>query len=791
MKADLEHADFAVVPEDDRGGLVSSWTPVPHGGTSSGASTSARDLSPARGGAGTTPTNRSADEPPADPLTLPGHAPHPEPVVPASDGLSPTSVGHASVAASISRSSSTSSESDTHPAGAAHPALEWIRRLADGDRLALLNDDDLLAELRVLEEVGRLVDAGRMFAAGLVAQRSDTSKGTQRLCAREGFTKPEDMIAQVTGTSARTVRERIRQAEPLQHVEEAAGPSTDHPKALQLDTNQSVPFPLLRRAVREGLISPDAASVITAALGPARKSGVPALRVAEAECALLAAAMGADAVTSRAHVFGDAAEALLTEVGRSGTQPGAMALTQLSRLARSWSRMLAQESDPDGGQEDSRASRHRREARRFLTIHALREGTRRVEGELLPETAAQLERLLDAYLNPRTETATPGTVDPSAPVLGAAGGARGHGPDPSAAPRSAAGTDPTAGHDPVTGPGTTAGPGPVNAPVLDHRSPRQKRHDALAGILATAAGVPEMPLLGGAAPTLVVTTTADQIGRPNGTAFLQGTHDEADSAVDISVAHHTGCVGAVQKVVMDSRGRIVELMAPQRIFTAHQRRAIATRDGGCVIPGCSVPVTWCEIHHVREWHEGGDTHTDNGVALCWHHHRSFEQLGWDIQMRDGVPWVRPPATIDRRRRWFRAQSGLHLMFGQLAVERAVLDAAAARDDRSRSPGGGVSRRDLSGGRRNRDGGGGHSSRDRGGGRSTQDPGDGGNGDRGTPAHQPGGAGASADGGATGPSRGNQRAPAPNVLGPDVGRGRDDRGDLGVQQEQDVLFALSG
>uniref|UniRef100_UPI0005BABF62 hypothetical protein n=1 Tax=Actinomyces polynesiensis TaxID=1325934 RepID=UPI0005BABF62 len=91
-------------------------------------------------------------------------------------------------------------------------------------------------------------------------------------------------------TSTRTVRERIRQAEPLQHVEEAAGPGTDHPEASQLDTNQSVPFPLLRRAVREGLISPDAASVITAALAPARKSGVPALRVAEAECALLAAA---------------------------------------------------------------------------------------------------------------------------------------------------------------------------------------------------------------------------------------------------------------------------------------------------------------------------------------------------------------------------------------------------------------------------------------------------------------------------------------------------------------------
>lgn len=673
--------------------------------------------------------------------------------------------------------------------GTADSALEWLRHLADGDRLALLDDDALLAELRVLEEVGRLADAGRMFAAGLVAQRSDTSKGSQRLCAREGFTKPEDMIAQVTGTSTRTVRERIRQAEPLQHTQVAV----DLPESSQLDTTQAVPFPLLRRAIREGFISPDAASVITAALGPARKSGIPVLRIGEAERALLVAAMGADAVTTGAHAFGEAADALLTEVRRSGTQPGAMALTQLARLARSWSRMLSQESDPGGGGENSRAERQRHDARRFLTIHTLRDGTRRLEGELLPEAAGQLERLLDALLNPRTGTTTPSTGEPSGPGPGVAAGVQAHDPDPL--------TDP----DSPTGPGTASEPGPVNAPTLDHRTPRQKRHDALAGILATAAGVPEMPLLGGAAPILVVTTTADQLGRSTGTAFLQGTHHEADSAVDISVAHHIGCAGAVQRVIVDSRGRIVELMAPERIFTAHQRRAIATRDGGCVIPGCSVPVTWCEIHHVREWHQGGETHTDNGVALCWHHHRSFEQLGWEIQMRDGVPWVRPPATIDPRRRWIRAQSGIHQVFAQLTNERALSDTVDSQDDRSRSPGG--------------DG----SDRNRGGGGSTRSPGGGSRGDD-TSVHETGGAVAST-GRATGPPRtrgpGDPIArdarprprghpPAPTPLRPDRSKQREaarnaprsdggpSRGDpdtpstgQGQGQGQDALFALSG
>lgn len=721
MKADLEDADLTVVPDDDRGDLASSWSPV----------------LPARPPLGAVAGRRT-----------------------------PTPAGTPAIS-----SSSTPSVENHQPMGTADSALEWLRHLADGDRLTLLDDDALLAELRVLEEVGRLADAGRMFAAGLVAQRSDTSKGSQRLCAREGFTKPEDMIAQVTGTSTRTVRERIRQAEPLQYTQVAV----DLPESSQLDTTQAVPFPLLRRAIREGFISPDAASVITAALGPARKSGIPVLRIGEAERALLVAAMGADAVTTGAHAFGEAADALLTEVRRSGTQPGAMALTQLARLARSWSRMLSQESDPGGGGENSRAERQRHDARRFLTIHTLRDGTRRLEGELLPEAAAQLERLLDAHLNPRTETPAHSLRDPSTPGHAAAGEAHGHHPDfppdtgtavgaDSVAASGAAagfgalaGSGAAAGSDPAAGPRSSAGLVPAedgraaSAPDLDPRTPRQKRHDALAGILATAAGVPEMPLLGGAAPTLVVTTTADQLGRPTGTAFLQGTHDEADSAVDISVAHHIGCVGAVQKVVTDSRGRIVELMAPQRIFTAHQRRAIATRDGGCVIPGCSVPVTWCEIHHVREWHQGGETHTDNGVALCWHHHRSLDQLGWDIQMREGVPWVRPPSTIDRRRRWFRAQSGLHQMFRELTDERAVSDPADSRDDRTRSPGAPTAR----------------------------------------DAHPPP-RGHSPPATVLRPAGSNPReAGAHSGHPPGGGPGRHDEDAPGSQQEQDVLFALSG
>jgi hypothetical protein len=76
----------------------------------------------------------------------------------------------------------------------------------------------------------------------------------------------------------------------------------------------------------------------------------------------------------------------------------------------------------------------------------------------------------------------------------------------------------------------------------------------------------------------------------------------------------------IQRVLFDE-GRIIGISTTDRVFTVHQRRAIIARDKECLIPGCHVPGSWCEIHHVTEHSRGGPTHTDNGVPLCWWHHR--------------------------------------------------------------------------------------------------------------------------------------------------------------------------
>ncbi len=67
-----------------------------------------------------------------------------------------------------------------------------------------------------------------------------------------------------------------------------------------------------------------------------------------------------------------------------------------------------------------------------------------------------------------------------------------------------------------------------------------------------------------------------------------------------------------------------------RIATPAQRRALAARDGGCIIPGCQVAAESCQTHHVREWAAGGRSDLENLALLCWSHHRQVDLGMWAI-----------------------------------------------------------------------------------------------------------------------------------------------------------------
>jgi hypothetical protein len=236
-----------------------------------------------------------------------------------------------------------------------------------------------------------------------------------------------------------------------------------------------------------------------------------------------------------------------------------------------------------------------------------RDGLVPIRGNALPEVAGQLRRLFDSILNPK-----------------------GDGPESPEGPHFV-----EIDHD-----------GPIDA-VADTRSRAQQQHDAFATILSAAARSGELPTLGGSAPTLVVSVTADDLDTGRGHAHVEG----CDEPVSLAVARQVACTGAVQRATTDGAGRILAIHIDDRVFAAHQRKAIVLRDGGCIIPGCHVPASWCEIHHVIEHAKGGPTHTDNGVLLCWYHHRTIDSSGWRVRMRLGIPEVRGPFWWDASMQW--------------------------------------------------------------------------------------------------------------------------------------------
>ncbi|MFF3028760.1 DUF222 domain-containing protein [Microbacterium sp. NPDC057944] len=361
-------------------------------------------------------------------------------------------------------------------------------------------------------------------------------------------------------------------------------------RELSLLTGERLParWPALREAMLDGEVG---VAGLLAATGPMEQAGD---RIG-----------AADRLRADAELADQARGIVREDDGRTTAVPPAT-----PDDLRQYSQLIALYLDPDGSAPiEARASQ-----RRSVVIGRLRDGAYPIRGALLPEVYAQLQLIFDAQLNPKVE----GPADlgvmfrPSEELTGDA--------RPDAEQRGDA----------------------------DPRTRAQKQHDALAAALGIAARHDDMPSLGGAAPTLVVHVDAAQISEreSGGWATMPGV----EAPVPASVAVHTACSGAVQRVLFDE-GRIVGISTTDRVFTATQRRAIVLRDGECLIPGCHVPASWCEIHHVTEHARGGPTHTDNGVPLCWHHHRTLDRSGWEIRMSEGVPQIRGPGWWDPSREW--------------------------------------------------------------------------------------------------------------------------------------------
>ncbi|WP_164234631.1 HNH endonuclease signature motif containing protein [Microbacterium hydrocarbonoxydans] len=524
------------------------------------------------------------------------------------------------------------------PADTVAQVASDLRELLSGDTVAGLSDADRAALLVGLGEVSRLADAGIVEAVAT----ADVEFGH-----RFGCRGMNELLRRATLVDAPTAGRIIRAAD-------AAA------REVSLVSGERMParWPAMREALLDGAVG---VTGLLAAVGPLERAR-DRISLEErlwADANLAAFARGenlpdvdadADADTGAAVEAGagqdvDAGEGRPdagveddTAAGTDGDAPGRGPRASAEDL-KMFASALAVGLDPDGAEPSDQEA----QARRCFTVGRLRNGVHPVRGNLTPEVAAAWQLIADAYNNPKVGGApAPGVrFEPAEDEFD---------------------TDPD-GPDPDGGEGEDRfNIDPRN--LIDSRTPGQKRHDALAAVLGIAARHEEMPSLGGAAPTLVVHVEAKDLATGTGWATIPG----ADTPVSLGVATHTACTGAVQRVLFDE-GRIIGISTTDRVFTVHQRRAIVARDRECLIPGCHVPASWCEIHHVHEHAKGGPTHTDNGVPLCWWHHRSLEHSGWEIRMNGGVPQIRGPEWWDPQQRWRTPRHSLPLKSARRPVLR--------------------------------------------------------------------------------------------------------------------------
>ncbi|MCP3909909.1 MAG: DUF222 domain-containing protein [Actinomycetia bacterium] len=100
-------------------------------------------------------------------------------------------------------------------------------------------------------------------------------------------------------------------------------------------------------------------------------------------------------------------------------------------------------------------------------------------------------------------------------------------------------------------------------------------------------------------------------------------------------------------ILLDPGGLPLDAGRSERHATAVQRLALRTLYPACPLSG--EPFSWCEIHHLTPWTEGGQTNLEDLLPLSndWHHR--VHEGGWTITMAADrqLELCRPDGTHDR------------------------------------------------------------------------------------------------------------------------------------------------
>ncbi|HLM07062.1 MAG TPA: DUF222 domain-containing protein [Blastococcus sp.] len=168
----------------------------------------------------------------------------------------------------------------------------------------------------------------------------------------------------------------------------------------------------------------------------------------------------------------------------------------------------------------------------------------------------------------------------------------------------------------------------------DIRTRAQRTGDALVQLCDLALASGQLPVLRTVKPHVIVTLGLDDLADP--TTGHGAATTGLGATISAARARWVACDAGITRIVLGPHGLPLDVGREERIFPPHIRKAVEHRDLHCIFAGCEAPRWFCDVHHLVEWINGGETSLDNAALLCERHHTKVHH-GFRVERDDTAP----------------------------------------------------------------------------------------------------------------------------------------------------------
>jgi hypothetical protein len=180
-------------------------------------------------------------------------------------------------------------------------------------------------------------------------------------------------------------------------------------------------------------------------------------------------------------------------------------------------------------------------------------------------------------------------------------------------------------------------------PAGDTRTRAQQLADALVQVADNALASGGLPTLRTVKPHVIVTIGIEDLMDPaTGPTVATAGFGATLSAAR---ARWLACDATITRLTLGPDGLPMDVGRTARVVPPHLRKAVEHRDRSCVFAGCGAPSHWCDVHHLLEWINDGETSLENSALLCERHHTKVHH-GFRVERPPDGRWrtYRPDGT---------------------------------------------------------------------------------------------------------------------------------------------------